>query len=203
MKRRNILDVDAYPLQWPAGWQRTPRGKRRRSRYQISFTRARTDAVKEVRLLKADDVVISTNVPIAKNGLPRVSHDEPDDPGVAVYWTSENGTRVIACDAWRTVRENLRAVALTVGALRQIERTGASEILDRAFQGFAALPAAGHSKRWRDVLGFEPDERVAADEIDDRYRELARKHHPDRGGDHETMARLNTARTEALQEVGA
>ena len=92
---------------------------------------------------------------------------------------------------------------LTIGALRMLDRTGASEILDRAYQGFAALPPVGGSNPgWRDVLGLGGSPLDAAT-IEARYRELARKAHPDAGGTHDAMVRLNEARAQALESTRA
>lgn len=53
---------------------------------------------------------------------------------------------VLACDLFREVRLNMHAIGLTVEAMRQIERCGASSMLERAFRGFmAALPAKGET----------------------------------------------------------
>lgn len=200
MKRKKILDIDAYPLQWPDGWTRTKPGKRKRSRYQVSFGKARNNVVDEVRLLDADDVVVSTDVPTNRSGLPYANHSEPDDPGVAVYWIKDGQPQVIACDAWHTVRENMRAVGYAIAGLRQIERTGATEILTRAYAGFSALPPA-NGKSWRQALGFDEHEPVTRQQIRDRRRELVMQHHPDRGGDEAKMAEINAAVTEALEEA--
>ena len=43
-----------------------------------------------------------------------------------------------------------------------------------------------------DLLGLE--EPVDADQVTRRYRQLAQQHHPDKGGDTETLQRLNEAR---------
>jgi hypothetical protein len=48
---------------------------------------------------------------------------------------------VIACDLFREVRLNLAAISFTLKAMRQIERCGASSMLERAFKGFLALTA--------------------------------------------------------------
>lgn len=42
-----------------------------------------------------------------------------------------------------------------------------------------------------DTLGLA--ERASLDEIKERYRTLARRHHPDTGGDARAMARVNAA----------
>lgn len=187
--------IEAYPLCWPDGWPRRKSYARNRSRYEVTFLRARDELARQLKLMRAKDVVISTSVPLRRDGLPLAGQREPEDPGVAAYWTDKNGKpRVCACDAWQTVRENLRAVGLAVESLRALERTGASELLERAFAGFARLPEAADC--WS-VLGFSG--RVARHEVDARYRELARQHHPDRGGDHQQMARINAAYQEATR----
>ena len=189
-----MIDADAYPLYWPEGWKRTQGHQRKRSRYQVKMAKARDDLLKELRLLGARDVVISTNVALRRDGLPYANTPEPGDPGVAVYW---NDDQVIACDCWTTVAENMRAVGLTVGALRQIERTGASQILERAFLGFKALPPAPsgpmdlHAARTEFGLNGAPFTEV---DVEKRYKKLARERHPDNGGSQEAMVRLNQAR---------
>jgi hypothetical protein len=115
----------------------------------------------------------------------------------------------MACDRYTSVAANLRAIGLTVEALRAIDRYGSRQMRDRAFRGFAALPA-DISKRnnWWDVLGLSamrfrrPDGITRAD-IDTAYRSLARTRHPDAGGSQEAMAELNAARDAALKEIGA
>ena len=55
---------------------------------------------------------------------------------------SENDQQfVIACDRYKEVRWNIQAVRVVVASLRRIDDAGASGMLDRAFKGFAALPA--------------------------------------------------------------
>lgn len=49
---------------------------------------------------------------------------------------------VIACDQFKEVRLNMAAIVTTIKAIRQIERCGTSSLLERAFRGFSALPAA-------------------------------------------------------------
>jgi hypothetical protein len=193
--------IEAYPLAWPVGWPRRESWRRSASRYEVEFAKARDHLLNELRLSHARDVVISSNVPLRRDGLPLANMREPSDPGVAVYWTGHgkggaSEPRVIACDVWRTVRENLRALGLAVEAIRSLERTGASEILDRAYAGFARLPAS--ADHWG-VLGIPKGSSRAA--IDARFRELARSHHPDRGGDPAVMASINAAYAVACTEA--
>ena len=46
--------------------------------------------------------------------------------------------RAIACDRYNEVRLNVKAIQVTVAALRRVEESGAPGFLDRAFAGFAA-----------------------------------------------------------------
>lgn len=215
-----ILDIDSYPCYWPDGWERTAAHKRTSSRYSIDFARARDNVVHQCKLLGAREVVISSNVPLRRDGLPLAGQSEPKDPSVAVYWVEPGAwnieqqrtihpRRVIACDAWRKVRENMRAVGLAIEAMRQLKRCGATQVVERAFMGFNALPAqagatSNGQRPWREVLALDglvgPDYVMKA-AIEASFKTLAAKRHPDAGGTHEAMAELNTARNEALREV--
>ena len=63
----------------------------------------------------------------------------------AMKWINRKTTQdfayVIACDQFNAVRLNLESIVLTIKAMRQIERCGATGLLERAFKGFSALPA--------------------------------------------------------------
>ena len=192
--------IEAYPLAWPVGWKRSK--VRRHARYQVSFAKARNELIRELSLMGVPDynIIISSNVPTRRDGLPYANQREPNDPGIAVYWSKNREQHVIACDAWSLVRDNLRACGLAIQGLRLIQRTEASEILDRAFSGFAALPEST-TRHWRDVLGLPEHPPPTKSDVLARYRDLVMANHPDRGGRTEVMAEINTARDEALREV--
>lgn len=190
---------DPFPLQWPETW---PRSKRReRSGFRVaSFARTRSGVFRHLELMGAIHVVITSNLPQRLDGMP---YDAAvDDPGIAVYWREVNGggtrERVIACDRWDRARDNLHAIELSLGALRGLERWGSTEIVQRAFEGFAALPPAGHE--WRAIF---PGCRTL-DEVKLAFRRAASEAHPDRhGGNDAEMVRLNTAYAAAKAELGA
>jgi hypothetical protein len=50
---------------------------------------------------------------------------------------------------------------------------------------------------------FTLTEDTTPDELRRRYRQLCRKHHPDKGGDNETQAQINTEYEKALEELSA
>ena len=195
------MNKQAFPLDWPVGWKRTPDwqkaharfGNSRKSGYasrELSVAQAVDRVLDELSKLRirADDVVISTNVKPTLSGTPRSGSAEPSDSGVAVYWRRGKEARCIAVDKYRRVADNLAAIAATLDAMRAIDRHGGAEILDRAFTGFTALPSPEQPFQ---ILGVSAD--ASMEEIKDAHRRLAMKHHPDRGGSNEEMARINAA----------
>lgn len=196
------LLLEAYPLTWPERQARTPSHRRRRGKFQMGLAQARDELLGELGRIGARNVVISTNVPVRRDGLPYADAREPEDPGVAVYFERRRGgaewvSFVIACDTYDKVKFNIRAVGATIEALRAIERHGSTEMLEQAFTGFAALPPAWpNGAPWWDVLGLPPG--ASEEQIRAAHRELAMVHHPDRGGDATRMAEINAARDAAL-----
>lgn len=159
-------------------------------------------------------VVISSNIPLRRDGLPYANTRSPEDPGIAVYWydRASGQQRCIACDRWDKAIDNLRAIELSLEAMRGLDRWGSSQIVGRAFAGFSALPPSGDD--WRSVLGFPSNFPTtvfqrggsvalgAVDEVKKRYRELASRAHPDIGGSEHEMVRLNQAFAAAKKELG-
>lgn len=208
------MSVSAFPLQWPDGWPRTPDDKRIDGRSQFrrptygewTFADARDDLLAELARLGAKGRVLSTNWELRRDGLPLASARKPDDQGVAVYFMFKGKQLAMARDQYRKAEHNMRSLALAISGLRQLERHGGSFMMERAFEGFAALPAPGARRSWRDVLGIPADLVLTGKTamIDAIYRERAKTRHPDApGGSHDAMAELNRARDEALKAVRA
>lgn len=196
-----------YPLQWPEGWKRTQSYQRKTATFSRQGKALTVfDGVQRVldelqRLgVHQDDVIVSTNLQTRLDGLPRSNQARPGDPGVCVYWKpAKSPMRCMAVDRYDEVQDNLAAVAATLEAMRSIERHGGAAILDRAFTGFAALPAPVGGKRdWWTVLELQSTASQA--EIREAFNRLAREHHPDRGGSDERMAEIIRARDEALSK---
>lgn len=189
--------TDAFPLAWPDGWKQTQANRRERSRFKTTFGAACKEIQAELGRMRAGNVVISTNVPLRRDGLPYATFARyaKEEPGAAVYFTLKGKQMVLACDRWLTVEENLHAICLTVDALRGIERWGASDMMQRAFDGFAKLPPVEtprSGRSWWEVLGVPPDADLYNCQL--ARRVLARQYHPDRSqGDAERMAEINAA----------
>lgn len=133
--------TEHYPLTWPTGWPRTKPLKREKAKFEVSFAKARDELLDELHRLGACAVVISSNIPVRKHGLPYATYKEPSDPGVAVYFRLRKKPTVLACDRWLLARDNLRAIGLHIAALRGIERWGVGSV-EQVFMGYEALPPA-------------------------------------------------------------
>ena len=199
-----------FPLSWPAGWKRTPSHHRNRARFNKKGSSGRKDklsieqATQRVRgelqrmSIYEGNVIISTNLMLRGDGLPRSGQPEPQDPGAAVYWKKSQWKthKVMAIDQYDRVADNLAAIAATLDAMRAIERHGGAIILERAFLGFDQLPEPNN---WRHELGLT-DKQVTLEEVKAAYQRLAITYHPDKGGSHERMASINRAWSDAQRE---
>lgn len=186
--------VNAFPLSWPAGW---PRSKcTQKSTFRASFSTTRASLLNQIRLMGGTHVVLSSNIPLRLDGLPRSGQPQPYDKGFAVYFLRRGKQMAFACDRWDKVEDNMRAIEKTIEAVRGIDRWGASEMMERAFTAFEALPPP--SSCW-DILGLRPGASEA--EITAAYRAKARASHPDAGGSERAMSDLNRARDEAMRMI--
>lgn len=189
--------TEAYPLAWPAAKPRTNR--RDRSRFDVTFAKARDELFKELALMGARMPVLSTNVNLRRDGLPYANQPEPRDPGVAVYFTWKKRELCFSCDRWDRVRDNIQAIRHTISALRGLERWGTGDMVEAAFRGFEALPPP-KGKEWFDVLEVSPNS--SPEQIEESYRRLAKQHHPDLGGDSDKMSDINAAYKKAKSLMG-
>lgn len=181
----------AYPLAWPAGWPRQE--PRKTGPYRTSLAGALKNLRGEVKMLagelSASNLVLSSNVTLGQ--------ERPRDPGVVAFFLLEDQQVAIPCDRWLTVEQNVQAIALTIEAMRAIERHGAKHMVRAMFQGFMALSPP---EDWRAALGVSHGANLAAAEA--AYRLKARRAHPDApGGSHDAMSRLNAAIDAARKEL--
>lgn len=188
------MSVTRYPLAWPAGWPRKYPGGRRSAAFKVSYDQAVKQLDQEIGRLGGKYPTLSTNLELRLDGSPRRDRGEPSDRGVAVYFELNGKQKVFACETFTTVKDNIRAIGLTIEALRAVQRFGATEMLERALNAFDALPPP---TRWWDILQVRQD--ASRDVIEANYRRLARERHPDAGGSNDAMAELNAAKQAALE----
>ncbi len=183
--------IEAYPLTWPVGKPR--KSWPESSRFRVTLGKAIKEVQAEVSRLGGKNLVISSNLPLRRDGVPYANASQPKDKGVAAYFDYKKKPMCFACDRWNRVEDNMWAIACTIDALRGIDRWGSGSMVEQAFTGFTALPAP--EQPWQ-VLGISAD--AKPDEIRIAYRRLASEHHPDKGGDEREMARINAARDALL-----
>lgn len=143
-----MLPAAPFPLAWPTSWPRTPDKARRRSTFgadhagDVDLAAARAFVIAEFDRLGAARVVVTTDIPARRADAGRAP---TGDPGAAAWFELGGEVRVLACDRWETIGENLRAIGLSVEAMRGLDRWGVGDVVERALAGFAALPAGAPS----------------------------------------------------------
>jgi hypothetical protein len=203
-------EAQRFPLAWPMHWKRTPPDKRQRASFrrtvktpvsnvvgsplressrQLTIAEAIDRLAAEIQRLGGREEILSTNVPVSLKGLPYSQAREPNDTGVALYFTWGGKPLCFACDKWDRVADNIAAIAQHIDALRRIDRYGVGRV-EQAFAGYAALPPSADD--WRVILGV--GEYATIEQVDAAFLEKAKSVHPDTGGSHEEMARLTAAR---------
>lgn len=209
-----------FPLVWPAHRPRTDSWRRRQGKFSaagrpISMAQAVQRLDTELERLRAIYPLLSTNIALRLDGVPRSNQSAPADPGVCVYFTLKGKPFALACDSYTKVEQNVAALAAHLDATRAIERHGVATAAE-SLEAFSALPpptaGASHpamARGWREILGFAPNFPTGYDPADAltligvRYRERAGRAHPDNGGSDAVMAELNAARDAARKEVQA
>lgn len=190
--------------------------------------------VYEAERLGALEVVVQLAVredDILRSGAGLKRGRKPTHPGVLAVLTLPGGqTQSLHCDrygdrAWvRTNgwQDNLRAIAMTLEALRAVERWGAAH--GAQYTGFRSLPSglepaafatAEEAARFLATHGapylvdgggwMDLTSPAYADKRDSVFRDAAKRLHPDRGGDPELWNRLQAAMDllRAQDKVGA
>lgn len=185
--------AEAFPLHWPAGRQRSKRPQPSRFDDKLSIARSLDELNRCLRRLGARSIVISSNMPLRKDGLPYSGRNEPADRGVAVYFVHKGRQKAFSCDKYNSIKDNIWAIAKTIEAIRGIERWGTGDMVDSAFAGFDALPAPDQVSRrlWHEVLNVDPSS--SYEDVSTAYRRLASAHHPDKGGDQDRFIEIQRA----------
>lgn len=194
--------IDAFPLHWPLGYKRTSEGQRIRSPFKQSMETTQKFIRRQIDLLGAAGMIISSNIPVRKDGGLYTDYmsRKIDDPGVAVFFrlgSAGEGYVSMCCDQYMTVWENLYALGKSIEAIRALERYGCSEFMQRVFTGFKELPLETSGRPWWEVLNVH--RMASASEIRQAYLVKAKAAHPDAGGSPEEFIKVQKAYEEALQ----
>jgi hypothetical protein len=196
-----------YPLRWPVGWPRK-NGTREAKFAGRTIQGAALELERQVELCRARDGLLSTMMELSISGRLRTQRN-PMDVGAACYFTLKGEPKVLACDRWNRLEDNVWAIAKHVDALRGQDRWGVGTI-EQAFTGYAALPPGNGRIEggeivapWQEVLGFTPGAWASAEDVEATFRQLSKLRHPDvAGGSDDKMKELLRARDEALRFIG-
>src|SRR5258707_9519042 len=128
------MTARAYPLAWPDGWTRTANRLDGRHHFkrgggslggpmrEVTVTEAQKQLHDELAKMRAQYVVVSSNLHVRRDGLIGLANFTPSDPGVALYFTYKGRQMAMACDRFDTVAANLRSLGLAIEAIRQLDR---------------------------------------------------------------------------------
>lgn len=170
-----------YPVQWPIGWPRNDNYEL--AQFKVDYNTAVRGLAYELERLGAESAYLSTDRELRVDGQPRADRN-PATPAVAVYFVRNGKQLCIPCDKFQTVRDNIRAVGLTLESIRRMERYGTSRTVEATLSGFAALPAEASPSvgpgAWYEVLEVSPTASPAI--IRAAYRSKAAQLHPDAPG---------------------
>lgn len=180
-----------FPLCWPDTMPRKT-GSREAGQFKTALGAALKNVESSLNLFGRDsgkpvrDIVISSNVTLG--------HNNPADPGVAVWFTWEDQSICIPVDRYSTVEANLQAIHHVLEARRTELRHGTLALVRATMKGFQALPAP---KSWRLILAIPPEMMVNEASLNEAYRMAARM-----AGPHsDRLTEINLARDRARQEL--
>lgn len=206
-----MSEITRWPLCWPNNVPRTAPHLRGNPNFQeASIDASVREVLAEINRLnqhpwdyRDENVIVSSNLRPRLDGLPASNQSQVPDTGVAVYFKLRfvrNGkwyerSVVLTCDKWIKACDNIRAIAKDIYAQRARQRWGCTNI-EQAFQGYVAIPEKCGGPAWWVLLNIPST--ATKDQIKDRFRELAKTAHPDKGGEREKWNLLQEAYNQAM-----
>lgn len=207
-----MADLRYQPIKtWPTGW---PGDVWRYSPFKASWPQTRQLLDREIEQLGADYATIQLDVresAVRIDGGLKEGSKVSYRGAILVVESADYGPLSYPCDAFGTVRlgneswrENVRAIALGLEALRKVERYG---IANRGQQyagyrelgsGIAMGPAQMSETEALEVLRLGARWKAGPDYDDPKgiaraYKLAAKRLHPDHGGDEAEFKRLQDA----------
>jgi hypothetical protein len=191
----SLEQVTEFPLTWPPSKPRS--AKRRSAAFKSSFSKAEQHLTDQMRRAGFTPFVLSRAVKAYGRDL---------DPAVALWFYAKpraggapRELRVLACDTFMMPEDNVRAIGLTVEALRKMEGYGTYTV-EQAMEGArpALPPPAGLQVMldWWVALGLPKGLPLAA--YEGMYRDLSKQ----AAGNDTVQTKLNLAIEAARKELG-
>jgi hypothetical protein len=163
---------------------------RRRSNFSASWSDTVDLLRRELRAIGAKNVVLQVAMEekdFRNDGYPR-AQAKPAHPGVILSLESNVGPLSWPCDTFTTWQDNIRGIALSMEALRKVDRYGVTKRGEQ-YRGWRQLPSTASTptqfasvEAALDFLGEVIGVNVAATDVDVRvvYRRARAIAHPDR-----------------------
>lgn len=159
-----MLNAQFRPLdQWPG--ERT-RG-RLRAKFKVGYSKSLDLLESELLKLRAKEIIIQVDglalSDIRKDGWPRASWSQGrnSNSGVIVSFQSDKGTMSFPCDRFDSWQDNVRAIALSIEALRTVDCYGVTKGHEQ-YQGWLRIEAPS-GKMSREAAAHVIAEVVGAD----------------------------------------
>jgi hypothetical protein len=189
-------------------WPKEPTKARQRSRFDSSYNDTLKLLERELEHLGAREVFIHLWLPfgqIRQDGLP-YANAKVNQPGVILSFTAKHGALEYPCDTFDDWRDNLRAIALALEALRKVDRYGVTSANGEQYTGWKKLPPAGHTLssaagvliRHANVAHTS----ITRENFGALWRMAVQNTHPDKGGRAEDFAAVLKARDLIRAEKG-
>jgi hypothetical protein len=192
-----VIDLYFRPLETPK-----PRG-RKRSQFKATWLKTLDLLEYELHQLGAKDIIVQAGFELSEirnDGWPR-GGAKAKHPAVVLSFHDRRGAPLsFPCDSYDSYQDNLRAIGLSLEALRAVNRYGVTKGHEQ-YQGFAQIAAA---RPWTveeaaQFLGIKCGaipEALIRDEAAYRraYRAAAAALHPDAGGNPHEWRLLSDAK---------
>lgn len=191
-------------------WPRPLLTNRRRALFDSTYDQTLDLLEREVNQLGTTQIVIQldlTEADIRNDGLPRAAA-RPGHPGVIVSFESRWGPLRYMTDEFQGWQNNLRAIALSLEALRKVDRYGVSNDGEQ-YRGYRALGDGKDETLGIDSFSVDEAAKVLIDgtgvacspdvllgswrAVSDAYKAAAKRLHPDAGGTADGFALANLA----------
>lgn len=178
------------------------------ARFDTTFTKTVVLLRRELEMLDASELLVELDISgrdIRQDGYPRANARPVGHPGVRVDFKSKHGPVRMETAEFTTWQDNLRAIALSLEALRKVDRYGVSKRGEQ-YRGWAALPMstdAAEAIQTREqaiaYLHSKVADRYDENDVDGAFANEAsrlalQRTHPDHGGDPDEFRRVVRAR---------
>jgi hypothetical protein len=202
------IDCAIRPIEaWPGAFT----ARREDSRFRAEWTATVKHLTRELDAIGARGRVVQIAVTpgmFRQDGFPRVDTRLHDHPGVILSFTKDKRSLSFPCDTYNDWKDNIRAIALALEALRAVDRYGVTRN-EEQYAGWTAIPAAikpgfanaDEAARWvASIANFTGAAVADAAMFHDpafwreTYKTLAAKLHPDTGGSADHFKLLQEAR---------